>query len=253
VKPTRRLVARSRQKRGTRLPGLIPWPALRGRRTWAWLDPARLIFLPSLVRLRRRQRPFFTELHLLLDQDGAITLGDVMDTAREQTFGLLILLLALPSLIPGLNVGAAPVGGLAILWIGIQMALGRSTPAVPSRFRQQPIHKGRVKDALARLEGYLERLSRGPRLRRTLNQRWMGALVAWTGFLLAIPVPLPFGNLLPAAILVLLGAALVEERPAWGWLGAAGALGSTIYFAASFDLILLACTKALAVMRHWVS
>ena len=77
--------------------------------------------------------------------------------------------------------------------------------------------------------------------------------MAWTAVLLAVPVPLPFGNILPAAILALLGAALVEERPAWGWLGAAAALGNTLYFAASFDLIAMASIKAVAVLRHWVA
>jgi hypothetical protein len=65
----------------------------------------------------------------------------------------------------------------------------------------------------------------------------MGLLIAWTAFLLAIPVPIPFGNILPAAVLVLLGAALLEERPSWGWIGAGGSVGISIYFGLSFDLI----------------
>jgi len=72
----------------------------------------------------------------------------------------------------------------------------------------------------------------------------MGAIIAWTGFLLALPVPLPFGNQLPAATLCLLGAALLEERPAWAWIGAAASCGNSLYFAFSFDLIYRACMKA---------
>jgi len=209
--------------------------------------------MPGLVKLRRRPRPFFTELHVLLDREGAIALGDLVDAAQEQTFGLLILLLSLPSLIPGLNIGAAPLGGLFLFWIGIQMAIGRPSPTIPTRLRRQPIHKGRVKEGLAKLEGYLDRLGRKATIHRTLNQRWMGVVVAWTAILLALPVPLPFGNLLPAAILVLLGAALVEEHPAWGWLGAGAALGNTLYFAASFDLILRAALKGAEALKHWAS
>lgn len=253
MKPLFRVVARSRLKLRTPLPRLAPWPGRGRKRAWAWLEPARLIPLPGLISLRRRSRPFFTELHVLLNREDAITLGDLVDTAREQTYGLLILMLALPSLVPGLNIGAAPVGGLFLIWIGLQMAAGTTTPRVPARLRQQPIHKGRVKEALAKLEGYLDRLRGRARIRRTLNQRWMGVVVAWTAFLLAIPVPLPFGNLLPAGILVLLGAALVEERPAWGWLGAAGALGNTLYFATSFDLIARACIHGLTALRNWTS
>ena len=189
-------------------------------------------------------KPFFATLHTLLDVEGEITLGELLDAAGEQTYGLLVLLLSLPNLIPGLNVGLAPVGGAGLMALGAQLAWGRPHPWVPRRLQAQPIHKGRIKDALAKFETQLSRFRwRGGR-RHPLSHRWMGASVAWTGFLLALPVPLPFGNQLPAAILCLLGAALLEERPAWAWIGTLAMLGNTLYFGLSFDLILRASVKA---------
>lgn len=190
-------------------------------------------------------RPFFSTLHALLDAEEEITLGELLDAAGEQTYGLLVLLLSLPNLIPGLNVGLAPVGGIGLMALGAQLAWGTPHPWVPQRIQTQPIHKGRIKEALARLEVQLSRLRLRGSERRTLNRRWTGACVAWTGFLLAIPVPVPFGNQLPAAILCLLGAALLEERPSWAWIGALGSFGNTLYFGLSFDLILRAFRKAL--------
>jgi hypothetical protein len=188
-------------------------------------------------------KTFFATLHALLDEDGEITLGELLDAAGEQTYGLLTLLLSLPNLIPGLNLGLAPVGGIGLMALGLQMAWGIPHPWVPRRVQAQPIHKGRIKEALAKFEAQLNRFRWRGAHRRRLNRRWMGAAIAWTGFLLAIPVPLPFGNQLPAAILCLLGAALLEERPAWAWIGAAASLGNTLYFAFSFDLILRAFSK----------
>lgn len=214
---------------------------------------SRPIPLFLLGKPQRQSRPFFTLLHNRLDQEGEVTLGNLVDRAEEQTYGLLILLTALPSLIPGLNLGAAPVGGLFIMWLGLQMAAGRTNPGIPQRLREQRIHKGKVKEALAKLEGFLDRITRKPGLRRPLNQRWMGFVTGLTGFLLALPVPLPFGNQLPAAILVLIGTALLEERPSWGWVGAAAAVGNAVYFAMSFDLIVRASTKALIALRHWIA
>ena len=193
-------------------------------------------------------KPFFETLHALLDAEGEITLGELLDAAGEQTYGLLTLLLSLPNLIPGLNVGLAPVGGLGLMALGVQLAWGTPHPWVPRRVQAQPIHKGRIKNALAQLEIQLERLRWRGATRRPLNRRWTGACLAWTGFLLAIPVPLPFGNQLPAAILCLLGAALLEERPTWAWIGAAASLGNTLYFASSFGLIAKASMKAF----HWL-
>lgn len=191
-----------------------------------------------------KPRPFFATLHLLLDAEGEISLGELLDAAGEQTYGLLVLLLSLPNLIPGLNLGLAPVGGIGLMVLGAQMVWGNPHPWVPQRFKAQPIHKGRVKDALARFETQLNRFRWHGSQRRPLSPRWMGAVIAWTGFLLALPVPLPFGNQLPAATLCLLGAALLEERPAWAWTGAAGSLGNTLYFAFSFNLIFRAFLKA---------
>jgi hypothetical protein len=195
-----------------------------------------------------KPKPFFATLHALLDEEGEVTLGELLDAAGEQTYGLLVLLLSLPNLIPGLNVGLAPVGGIGLMGLGVQLAWGCPHPWVPRRVKSQPIHKGRIKDALAKFEIQLNRFRWHGSRQRPLDLRGMGVVITWTGFLLAIPVPLPFGNQLPAAILCLLGAALLEERPAWAWIGAAASLGNTLYFAFSFDLIYHAFTTAFHVV-----
>lgn len=200
--------------------------------------------------MRPKPKPFFETLHALLDAEGVVTLGELLDAAGEQTYGLLVLLLSLPSLIPGLNVGLAPVGGLAILALGLQLAWGSPHPWVPRRVQAQPIHKGRIKNALARLEAQLDRIRWQRAVQRPLNRRWVGMITAWTGFLLAVPVPLPFGNQLPAAILCLLGAALLEERPLWAWTAAAAACANTLYFASSFGLIARGTLKVFHAIMH---
>jgi hypothetical protein len=193
-------------------------------------------------------RPFFETLHALLDAEGEIRLGELLDAAGEQSYGLLVLLIALPNLIPGLNVGLAPVGGIGLMGLGAQLAWGVEHPWIPARLQAQPIHKGRIKRALAKLENQLNRFRWRGAIQRPLSNRWLGLCIAWTGFLLAMPVPLPFGNQLPAAILCLLGAALLEERPAWAWLGGAASLGNTLYFASSFGLIFRALVKGFHVL-----
>ena len=184
-----------------------------------------------------------------MDRQGEVTLGQLAEAAQEQTCGLLVLLLALPSLVPGINVGAAPLGGVGIMAIGAQMAQGNARPWIPQRLARQVLHKGKVKEALAQLEALLDRFSSPRPKRRALNLRWTGVLITWTGFLLALPIPLPFANVLPAAVLCLVGTALLEERAAWGWLGAAAAVGNTLYFAVSFKLILAGLRAALHSLR----
>jgi hypothetical protein len=188
-----------------------------------------------------------------LDKDQEVTLGHLVQHAGEQTYGLLILLLALPSLVPGLNLGAAPVGGSVMMALGIQMMRGVRHPALPKRFLNQPIHKGRVKGALATFERMLLRFAPRRRIRRDLNRRWAGFLVFCTALLLALPLPIAFGNMAPALALCVFGAALLEEQPVWAWLGALSSLGVLIYFALSFDLILKACLGGWHLLRHHLS
>lgn len=202
------------------------------------------------MEVRPRPTPFFKTLRELLEHESSPTLGNLMDAAGEQTYGLIILILSLPNLVPGLNVGTAPVSGAVLIWLGIQMAMGRPHPHVPDRIRNQILHRNWVEEALARLEGYLERLGSKSQIRRSLHQRWTGVLVAWTAFLLALPVPLPFGNMIPGATLALLGAALVEERPFWGWLGTVASLCITIYYAMSYNIIAYGCISAFRAIFH---
>jgi hypothetical protein len=198
-----------------------------------------------LLRTPQDEKPFFELLRSMLDQGREVTLGELLEAAGEQTYGLLILLLAMPSLVPGLNVGAAPVGGLGIMALGLQMSVGVPHPWVPAKVQAQVLHQGKVKHALARLEETLDRFRLKDSKRQHLNRVWTGLVIAWLGFLLAIPVPLPFGNIAPAAVLLLMGAALLEERPSWAWLAALGALGITIYFGLSFDLIVVTVRRFL--------
>lgn len=229
--------SRARMRRGARrLRGA--WRASQGR-----LRGAALRMLARIHEPRRVAHPFFQALHELLEREGDLSLEHLFEESGEQTYGLLILLLALASFIPGISIA----GGAAIVAVGLQMAAGVPRPWLPARVRALKLHQGRVKEALARFEGWLAKLGGGPAVRRPLNRRAVGMVVAWSGFILALPVPVVIlgGNALPAAALCLLGAALLEERPGWAWVGVAGSLLTTVYLGFSFDLIFRA-------MRHLI-
>ena len=210
---------------------------------------------PSLRRALARMRstllagrppapPFFQTLHALLAQEGDVSLDELMATAGEQTYGLLILVSGLISFIPGVSMA----GGLVALILGLQMARGVPRPWLPRRLASLHLHRGRVKEGLARFEGWLARLGRRGDSGQPLNQRWMGVMALWTAFLTALPVPpiIPMGNAIPAATLCLLGAALLEERPAWAWIGALGMLGTTLYLGLSARLLWAGLVRLMA-------
>lgn len=151
-----------------------------------------------------------------------------MSTAAisRDAYGTLLLVLAAPTLLPGLGVLAAPLAGLAGLAVGVQLVLGRRTPWVPDRAR-----------------GWLADASLGPRLSLWLQAKFRplrglrlpplprvlaGLAVFWSSLLLVLPLAfVPFSNLVPALALALLGAGLAARRSLFGWLGAALSGGYT--------------------------
>jgi hypothetical protein len=171
-------------------------------------------------------------------------MGQLLEDAGEQVWGLTVLLLAMLTFIPGV----ANMVSLATLLIGIRMMRGAPQPWLPETLRRMELHRGKIKGLLAKVETRIAWLAkrRGPR--QAPSQRFLGFLVAWTAFIAALPIPLPFANVLPAIALILFGVALLEEWPFMAWLGAAISLGTTVYFTFSIRQILI----MFAEMWRWI-
>ena len=210
----------------------------------AWVSLPRALPAVGLVEVSRDQPLFFTALRGLLDRNPGITLGQVIEEAGEQVWGLTVLLLALLTLVPGV----ANLVSLATLLVGLLMMRGAAQPWLPQTLRRMVLHQGRIKALLAKVESHLAWLAerRGPR--KAPGKRFMGFLVAWTAFVAALPIPLPLANALPAAALILFGVALLEEWPFLAWLGTALSLGTIVYLGFSLHEILVMFTG----MGRWL-
>src|SRR5919112_2848503 len=66
-----------------------------------------------------------------------ITLGEMAEAFGDRAFGLLILLLCLPSLLPLM----ASVFGTPMLILGVQMGLGRRVPKLPGFIARRSIRR----------------------------------------------------------------------------------------------------------------
>lgn len=176
----------------------------------------------------------FRLLDQLLEEDGTVSVRELLDRAGEQTYGLALLMLALLTFIPGV----ANILSLGTLALGLQLWWGRRHLWLPERLQTFEMQRGRVKELLAHVEARLAWLGTRTSPRQVPGRRTMGFLVSWTAFLAALPVLLPFANVLPAIGLVLFGAALLEEWPLLAWLGAGFSLVTTIYFALSAGLVI---------------
>ena len=160
-----------------------------------------------------------------------ITLGEMAEAFGDRAFGLLILLLLLPSLLPGM----ASVFGLPMLLLGAQMGLGRRVPKLPGFMARQSIRRtdllrlaGASSKGMRRIERYV-RPRPGP-FTTPFGDRLFGWLTVYVAIMLILPGPGTNGP--PAFGNIVMALGLVEhDSKTMGWgiaLTVLGCLFATI-------------------------
>jgi hypothetical protein len=138
-------------------------------------------------------------LALAHDIDGEISIGELVDGLSDRGFGLVQLILALPVCIP-LLWGIPQAVAVPMLFVSLQIALGRHTLWLPQKVRDRKISGAAMVNMAERAEkyvGWFERLAR-PRLTfltRGVPERIFGVLMAI--FCTSILIPLPGTNTVP--------------------------------------------------------
>lgn len=143
-----------------------------------------------------------------------VTLGEVFERIGDRGFGLLLLVLSLPSALPVPAPGYSTPFGILLFILGLQMLFGRRTPWLPDRAAGMRL-KGKFIEAmlsfLKKFFGKVEFLVK-PRLRWVGSRSGMvflGALVMAMSGLMILPIPLT--NTAPAFVIFLIGAGLSED------------------------------------------
>ena len=147
-----------------------------------------------------------------------ISLGEMAEAFGDRAFGLLILLLLLPSLLPGM----ATVFGTPMLLLGAQMGLGRRVPKLPAFMARQSIKRtdllrlaGASSKWLGKIECYV-RPRPGP-FASPFGDRLFGWLTVYVAIMLILPGPGTNGP--PAFGNIVMALGLVEHDSktiAWG-------------------------------------
>jgi hypothetical protein len=198
---------------------------------------------------------FSQELRVLTEQfgDRPVRLGEIMEATRGRGFRLLLVLISLPFLTPIPLPGLSTVFGLVVTVIGTRLALGQK-PWLPHRLLQRelpPRFLGRMLGAASRIVRVLEYLMK-PRMvfmqEHAGFRRVSGALIALSGILLLVPLPVPFSNFLPALTVVLLAAGSLE-RDGLFFIGGCVAFVVTVAF---FTLLALGGVEVVDQIRQFL-
>lgn len=137
-----------------------------------------------------------------------ISLGELAQAFGDRGFGLLLLLLLLPGLLPGM----ATVFGTPLLILGVQMGLGLRVPKLPAILARQTIKRSDLlrlasvsSKGLGRIEKYVK--PRPGFFTSPLGERIIGWLTAYVAIMLILPGPgtngpPAFGNIVMALGLI---------------------------------------------------
>ena len=143
-----------------------------------------------------------------------VTLGDLMEALGARGYGVLIVLFALPNLLPVYIPGLSPIFGVPLLIICAQLAYGLPTPKLPALLTRRSMRRADLRLIAAKALPWLQRVERyvKPRpswLTSRTGERMMGA---YGVFLAAIVcVPLPFTNGPPSLACMIMAIGLMEE------------------------------------------
>jgi hypothetical protein len=173
-----------------------------------------------------------------------ITVSALLAALGDRAFGLLIVLLVLPTLIPGPPIPfySLPFAA-AIALVASQLARGFVRPLLPGWLLRRSVGRARLERLLLRAMPAIRRFERFAHTRPSRwttprGERWIGAFCIAVALALAMPVP--FGNTPPGLALLVLGLGLIERDSRLLAIGALAGAASVIYVAALSTMAVLA-------------
>jgi hypothetical protein len=154
-------------------------------------------------------------LHLARDWPAErISLGEMIHAFGTRGYGLLIILFAIPNLIPIYIPGWSPIFGVPLFIVCMQLALGLPEPRLPGILTRRSMKKADLLMIVEKSSPWLRRIERyvKPRpsvLTGPVGARFIGVYGMWLAFLVIIPLPLTNGPTSLACAIMAFG--LMEE------------------------------------------
>jgi hypothetical protein len=169
------------------------------------------------------------------DPDDRVSFGQMLDALGERGFGLLLILFAVPNLLPFPGVpGVSFVTGMAILVISVQLILTRDEPAFSAWVSRKSFRRAQLSKFIVKTNPLLRWLEKPIRPRLApmvvgVGERMIGFVGVVHALTLALPIPM--GNLPQAVALILLALALIELDGLMAVLGYIASIVAVVWLA----------------------
>jgi hypothetical protein len=144
----------------------------------------------------------------------SIPLGGIVEALGDRAFGLLVLIFALPNIIPMIP-GVSTISGVVIAIVGLQMLVGRRAPWLPAVVARRSLPRAETAAMVDRALPWVERIEQVARPRagfmiQGAMRGLIGAMFLLLGAVLALPLSW-IGNFPPGVALLILSVGLLEE------------------------------------------
>lgn len=187
--------------------------------------------------------------------EGGPTIGELTNAVGDKGFGVLLMLLALPSALPIPAPGYSIPFGVAMAIIAIQIFIGRQSIWLPKRIMAFRVHPRLANKMLKSGAAFLRRIETliKPRLRWMHSRAGHSALAIIICIMaILMMIPIPGTNTLPAMAIFIIGVSMSEED---GFI-AIGAIGCALLAATLSGVVLyLFCREgpqAAAGAKDWI-
>jgi hypothetical protein len=150
-----------------------------------------------------------------------IAIGEISLALRDRGFGALLVLLALPNLLP-MPPGTSTFFGIPMILVALQLLAGYRRPILIRRLRYHEISMESFRAIAGRIRPWLIRFERVAKHRfwplpQRAAEQLIGIMVLAMGVILILPIP--FGNFSPGLAVVLMGPGLGERDGVWTCVG----------------------------------
>ena len=178
-------------------------------------------------------------------EDGVLSIDQIVAAFGPRALGVLLFVFATPNLLP-LPPGSSTVLGAPLVLFSPQLMIGVHSPWMPGFLARRRIPGRSLGAAFRRIIPWLKKVERLSRPRLTFLFGPVGdRLIGLVCFLLALVLllPIPLGNMAPAAAIALLGLGMVQRD---GVLAILGYLAAAI----SVGLLVIGAGAALYAARQ---
>ena len=160
-----------------------------------------------------------------------ISLGEMIHAFGARGYGILIILFALPNLLPIYIPGWSPIFGIPLAIVCLQLALGFPEPRLPRLLTERSMKREDLHMIVEKAIPWVRRIERYVRPRPSVLTGWKAdRLVGAYGVFLAllVIVPLPFTNGPPSLACAIMAMGLLEEDSRAVVVGAVVGIGATL-------------------------